>query len=234
METNSIQEQINGINKKLDIILEEMELQKRQRREIEDLKDDLMRVGNDLYKSAVIELEEVHDSLKTGDVLHLGKKLLRNVNTISHSIEQLESIKDFLQDVSPLSRESFIDFMNKLDEFDRKGYFLFMKELGKMADNVVTSFTPEDVKNLGDNIVTILNTIKNLTQPDMLNTINNAVQVYNKLDNEISENISILSLIKELNTPEMKKGLAIAIHFLKNIATNSQQDITKMNNAQSN
>ncbi|MCL4549941.1 MAG: hypothetical protein M1495_15385, partial [Bacteroidetes bacterium] len=116
----------------LDLILEEIELQRKHRREMEDLKDDLMRVGKDFYDTAVIELEAVHDHVNTKDILHLGKYLLRNVNTINRSIEQLESVKDFLVDVSPLVRQSVLDFMKTLDEIDRKGYFEFAKELSNI------------------------------------------------------------------------------------------------------
>ncbi|RKY90250.1 MAG: hypothetical protein DRQ01_09490, partial [Ignavibacteriae bacterium] len=149
MEDKSMQAQISEINRKLDLVLDEIELQKKHRREIDDLKDDLMRVGTDLYSTAVTELEEVHDHLQTGDILHLGKKLLRNVNTMNKMFDQLESAKDFLEDASPLVRESIIDFMAKMDEFDRKGYFQFFNELQNVMDNVVTSFTVEDVKALG-------------------------------------------------------------------------------------
>ncbi len=76
MEEIKTQNQIDEINRKLDLILEEIELQKKHRREMEDLKDDLFRVGKDLYETAVVELEEVHDHIQTGDILHLGKKLL--------------------------------------------------------------------------------------------------------------------------------------------------------------
>jgi hypothetical protein len=76
MENKNLQEQVFELNKKLDLVLEEIEHQKRSRREMDDLKDDLMRVGKDLYSTAVEELEEVHDHLNTGDLLHLGKKLL--------------------------------------------------------------------------------------------------------------------------------------------------------------
>ena len=75
MGDTKIQAQVNEINQKLDVILEEIELQKKHRREMDDLKNDLMRVSNDLYSTAVIELEEVHDYLQTGDIIHLGKKL---------------------------------------------------------------------------------------------------------------------------------------------------------------
>ncbi|GBD86174.1 hypothetical protein BMS3Abin03_00084 [bacterium BMS3Abin03] len=218
MEEKKIQSQINEINRKLDIVLEEIELQRKHRREIDDLKDDLMRVGNDLYATAVTELEDVHDYLETGDILHLGKKLLRNVKTMNKMFDQIESARDFLEDVSPLIRESIIDIMNKLDEYDRKGYFQFIKQSETIIENVITSFSPEDVKALGDNIVTILNTIKNLTQPDMLQAINNAVSVYKKLDIEIEDDVSYFQLFKTMNTPEMRKGIAFGIKFLKSLA----------------
>ncbi len=231
-----VQTQINEINRKLDIVLDEIEHQKKHRREMDDLKDDLMRVGTDLYSTAVAELEEVHDHLQTGDILHLGKKLLRNVNTMNKMFDQLESAKDFLEDASPLVRESLIDFMAKMDEFDRKGYFQFFKELQNVMDNVVTSFTVDDVKALGDNVVTILNTVKSLTQPDMLRSINNAVRVYNKLDIEIEKDVSYFQLFKRMSTPEMRNGIAFGIKFLKSLAEQqyTNQPIKQLNKAQSN
>ena len=40
-------------------------------------------------------------------------------------------------------------------------------------DQVVTSFTEEDVRQLGDNVVLILNTVKAMTQPEIMNMVNN-------------------------------------------------------------
>lgn len=228
MEQKNIQTQIDEINRKLDIIIEEIEFQKRHRREMDDLKDDLVRVGKDVYDTAVLELEEVHDHIKTGDILYLFKKLLRNINNITKTFEQLENLKDFIEDFGPVSRELVLDFMNILNEIDRKGYFEFARELSKISDNIVTSFSAEDVKSLGDNIVTILNTVKSLTQPDMLHAANNALSVYKNLDIEVAEKVTLFSLIKELNTPEVKRGLAFAIQFLKNISVqNNNKHITK-------
>lgn len=226
MEDNKMQDQVNEISKKLDIILEEIELQRKHRREMEDLKDDLMRVGKDVYQTTVEELDEVADHFKTGDMLHLGKKLLRNVNNISGMFDQLESMNDLLKDIAPISREIAIDFMARLDEFDRKGYFGFMREINRAMDNVVESFTAEDVRSLGDNVVTILNTVKNLTQPDMLQAMNNALSVYKKLDIEVDEKISYFTLIKRMNTPEMRRGIAFAIRFLKSLA---EKPVPKIN-----
>lgn len=230
MESQSIEIRIEEINKKLDFILEEIELQKKHRREMDDLKDDLMRVGKDIYDSAVVELEEVHDHLQTGDMLHLGKKLLRNVNNISKMFDQLESVRDFLGDTAPIFRQSTIDLMNLLDEFDKKGYFQFIKEVKGIADNIVNSFTSEDVKQLGDNIVTILNTVKNFTQPDMLEAINNAVSVYKNLNVEVEKDITLLHLIGELRKPEVKRGIAFSLNFLIKLSEANSNKAQHINN----
>ena len=224
------QEQVDDINRKLDVILEEIELQRRHRREMEDLKDDLMRVGKDVYATAVEELEEEHDHLQTGDVLHLVKRLLRNVRTMNQMLAQLESARDFVNDFGPVSREMFRDVMMKLDEYDRKGYFEFLGELQTVADKIVTSFSKEDVKNLGDNIVTILNTVKNLTQPDMLSTVNNAMSVYRNLDVEVEEKISMVDLLKELNSPQTKRSMVYALRLLQNLSQQQSPTAQKPHN----
>jgi uncharacterized protein YjgD (DUF1641 family) len=218
------QEQIDAVNRKLDLILEEMELQRRHRREMDDLKDDLMRVARDAYQSALVELEEVHDHLQTGDMLFFAKKLLRNITTLTRMFEQVEGMKDFFEDFAPISRELFIDAMHKLDEFDRKGYFAFLHQLSQGLDNIVTSFTPDDVRLLNENLVTILNTIKNLTQPDMLQAVNNAVAVYKHLDFDVREDPSLFALLRQINAPETRRGLALALRFLQNLSQQQPDD----------
>jgi uncharacterized protein YjgD (DUF1641 family) len=212
-----LQRQIDEINRKLDVILEEIELQRRHRREMEELKEDLMRVGNDLYQSAVVELQEVSDHMETGDVVHLLKRILRNVNNITRTVERLENAQDFMKDFTPISRELFIDAMGRLDELDRKGYFEFLGELARVGEAIVTNFSPEDVRRLGENIVAILETVKNLSQQDVLSTVNNALAVYRKINVDVPDEVSTWRLLKELNTPETRRGLAYLIRFQKSL-----------------
>lgn len=236
MENKDIQLQLDEINKKLDFILTEIDHQRKHRQEMEDLKDDLNRVAKDLYLTSLEELEQVHDYLRSGDILHLLKKLLRNINNLSKLFDQIENLRDFFKDFGPISKEMVIDLMYKLDELDRKGYFEFIKESQRIIDNIVTSFTVDDVKALGDNIVTILNTIKNFTQPDMLHAVNNALNVYKKLDIEVEEDISLIKLFKELNHPETKKALFFALQFLKSLSNVNGQNSneTQLTNSNSN
>ncbi len=223
MDEKTIQSKIDNLNDKIDIILQEIDLQRKQRQEIEDLKEDLLRVGVDMYETAVDELEEMHDQINTGDIFYLFKKLLRNVNNITKSLEQIENLKDFLSDFGPVSRQMTIDFMDKLDELDRKGYFDFFRELNRALDNIIKSFAVDDVKSLAEHSPIIIRTAKNLTEPALLNKINRTIETIKNSDINNKNDVSFFKLLSELNSKEVRNGLALAINILKIISSENQQ-----------
>ncbi len=218
MNEQHIQEQINMLNQKMDLVLDTLHQQNQKAESVEDLIADLQIVGKDMYDSAVVELENQRVELDIEEVKLLGIKLLHNVNNISEIITLFESSVDFVKDAAPLARESIIDLTHKLHEFEQKGYFEFFKESLKILDNVVANFSKEDVSLLADNIVTIVNTIKNLTQPEMMQSIQNALKVYQSLEIKNAPEISVFKLIRELNKPDMKKAMGFMVMFMKNIS----------------
>lgn len=217
MATQNLELQLQTIDKKLDLISEELAVVRRQREELNELKQDLTIIAKDVFNTAIVELEDIAPFVQTGDFLHFIKKILQNTRNITMVMTKFESALDFFEDAKPISKELFNDALEKLDQLDQKGYFQFITELMNVADRVVEHFSEEDVKMLGDNIITILETIKSLTQPDMLTALNNAVSIYQSLDPKDAPQYSIWKVMRELNTPEMKKGIGFVITFLKKI-----------------
>ena len=218
MNNIELEKRLDDINRKLDVLTAQMAQAERSRREWQELKDDLSRIGAEVFQTAVTELDEISHHFDAGDLLHLLKKLLRNTRNLSKLLDQMESAADFVMDAAPLGKQAFLELLNTLNELERKGYFAFFKELLHVGDRIVTTFSVEDVKALGENITTILMTIKSLTQPDMLTAVNNAVMVYKNLDIHVDEKISYWDLLKDARTPEMKRSLAFGIQLLKNLA----------------
>lgn len=217
MATQNLELQLQSIDKKLDLISEELAVVRRQREELNELKQDLTIIAKDVFNTAIVELEDIAPFVQTGDFLHLIKKILQNTRNITRVMTKFESALDFFEDAKPISKELFNDALEKLDELDQKGYFQFIKELMNVADRVVEHFSEEDVKVLGDNVITILETVKGLTQSDMLTALNNAVSIYQSIDPKDAPQYSIWKVMRELNTPEMKKGIGFVITFLKKI-----------------
>ncbi len=218
MEQQALEKQLADIQAKLDFITAQMEAQQRKQQEMEELKQDLIHIGKDAFNSAVVQLEEVSPYFDTDDLVYLVKKLLRNTRNLIHLMDQMENAADFFRDAKPLSIAAFHELLTTLDTLDRKGYFEFMKEAFKIVDTVVTSFTVDDVRMLRENITSILLTVKNLTQPDMLSTLNNAVGFYKKMDIDVEKDATYVKIFKELRDPEVKRGLIFMLEFVKNMA----------------
>ncbi len=208
------------LHKKIDFLTEQVMQTQRRQREMEELRQDLTPVINDVFKTAVEELDQVAPYFSYEDLIFLIKKLLRNVRNLTAMFDQMESARDFLRDATPLSKEVFQTTLEKLDEMERKGYFAFFAAALDIVDKVVTSFTEEDVRQLGDNIVLIINTIKQLTQPEMLTTVHNALNVYRNINVTPPEKMSLFGLMKEVNSPEVRKALSTGLAMLKNISQN--------------
>ena len=223
MAKDNIQEQINEINRKLDIVLEEVMAQRETRQSVEDLTTDVAVVGKDVFKSTVTELDNAGVELDGEAVKQLMLKLVRNVDTINEMFEMMESANDLVKDVSPVLHQMGLDGIHLMNEFEQKGYFDFTKASMKIIDNIVTHFSVDDVKLLADNIVTILETVKNLTQPDMLKAINSGLVVYKSIEIDNVEEYSIWKAMKAMNSKEMKKGIGFMITFLQNIAKETEK-----------
>jgi uncharacterized protein YjgD (DUF1641 family) len=222
MTDQNLELQLQSIDQKLDLIFEELAVVRRQREELNELKQDLTIIAKDLFSTAIDEFEDIAPFVQTGDFLHLLKKILQNTQNITMVMTKFESGLDFFADAKPVGKELFNDTLGKLNEIDQKGYFQFIKELLNVADRVVDHFPEEDVKLLGDNIISILETVKELTQPEMLTAINNAVGIYKNLDPKDIPQYSIWKVIREINTPEIKRGIGFVITFLKKITAEQE------------
>ena len=218
MADKEIQNQIDEINAKLDEILVCATQQRLRSERLDDLMSDISIISRDAFTSTVAELDKQGIELNVDEIKYLVFKLIKNIDKFNSVISTFESAYDLMNDLGPVAREVIIDFINKLHELEQKGYFEFFRVMGKIFDNIITYYSVDDVRLLADNIVTIMDTIKNLTQPEMLQAMNNAVYVYQKLDVDNIPEYSMWKAMKEMRTPEMKKGIGFMITFLKNLS----------------
>jgi len=218
MEDKNIQLQIDALDKKLDLILGYVHQQKLQSNMVEDLIGDLSIIGKDAYDSTVQELDNRQVELDPSELTGLAVSFLRNIGNIKTVMDTLEMAVDLGKEVGPIANEVIIDFTKQMHSLEQKGYFDFITEIGPVIDNVVKGFGPQDIKELANNIVPILAIIKEMTQPEVLNTVQNAMKAFNSMETESVPSYSIWKLMREMNSPEMKKALGYGITFMKNVS----------------
>jgi len=226
MENKQLEQQILEMNQKLDVLTQYIQEQQRRQREWQELRDDMTLIGKDIFQTTVQELDEVAHHFDTNDLLYLLKKLLRNTRNLSKIMDQLESAVDFVNDATPLGKQVVSEVMDNLTELEKKGYFEFGKEALKIVDTIVTTFTLDDIRLLRENIAAIIITFRNMTQPEMLGSMNNALNFFQKMDVQVDKKIGYWQLMKQMQDPEFKRGISFMINFMKNmVRTNGDVEL---------
>ena len=209
--------QVARLGEQMEFLADEAYAARRRRIEMEDLQTDLMPNVRDVYDVTVSQLEEIQAYVQLEDVLHLLKRLARNTCSINDLLDQLESLQDLWHDLSPLTKEMFTQAVTVLDDLERKGYFGFARQGLYVADQIVTAFGEDDVRLLGDNVVTILNTVKALTQPEMMNLVNNLTAGYHEADGQDLPT-GFMGLMNQMRDPQVRRGLALTMAMLKRVS----------------
>lgn len=225
MEEKALQIQIAELNQKVDLLLDYVNQQRLKTNQLEDLVSDLSIVGKDIYDTAVEEFDKRMIELDPDQVTALVLRILRNIDNMNNFLEIFESVNDFLADASPIVNEVIIDFSKKLDEFDKKGYFEFLNETGRIIDKVVTHYSPDDLRQLSDNIITVLDTLKEVSDPVVMNAVSNSLKAYKNIDMNNIPEYSVFKVMKEINKPEIKQALGFFMTFLKSLSAVTNKKI---------
>ncbi|MBE9474056.1 MAG: hypothetical protein IMY85_04135, partial [Chloroflexi bacterium] len=166
-----LNQKIDALSAQVAFLTEQAKIAERQRADRAELVRDLTPIANEAFRLSVEQLDEIQEYIELSDLLRLVKRVVRNGRNFEKMLNQLESLMDLVETVGPLADEAFGKAVEELTELERKGYFGFARGGMQIMDNVVTSFSEEDVNRLGDNVVLILNTVKEMTQPEIMNFV---------------------------------------------------------------
>lgn len=212
---------IGVLGAQVNYLMERAEVNRRRQQTWDDLFEDLTPIVNDVYQVAETQLEEMQQFVTLDDVMELAKRLARNTRNLNDMLDTLESAQDFIRDAAPLTKDMMTEATTQLGELERKGYFGFARQGMYVMDQIVTSFNEDDVKQLGDNVVLILNTVKALTQPEMMTMLNNLTQGFHDAESEAQAgqlDIGMFGLLKQMRDPEVRRGLAITLETLRRVS----------------
>ena len=209
---------------KMDYLTEQFEEQRRRQEELKELQNDLIPIVNHMFKLSIDELAEIGNEFELEDLLFLVKRLLRDTHLLLNMLDQLESLAALSADVEKLIQPIFNNTVHSLDELEQKGYFAFARGLGYITERITDEFDENDVRELGDNIVIILNTVRNMTQPQIMNIANNMVE---RIEAPVEENVSIWQLFREFRDPQVRKGLARMLTVVRTFADDAENTDTK-------
>jgi uncharacterized protein YjgD (DUF1641 family) len=209
------------LTQKLDLLAaqvayltEQAQIAARAREERQELFDTLMPIASDGMRLLENELEDVQAYLNPQDLIRLMKKAVRNLAIFDALLDQMSSVNDLIGIGAQISKEGVDKASEVFGELEQKGYFQFARSGARMVDNIVTSFSPADADRLGDNIVLILNTVKDMTQPEIMTFVRNTLSTAER-EIEKPVDISYGALLSQMRDPAVRRGLALTLRVLR-------------------
>jgi len=148
MADTAIQEQINEINRKLDLVLQEVNAQRLKREEVQDLVSDLSIISEDVFTNTVTTLDNAGVEMDYDALSNLLIRFVRNIGTFNDMFETLESAADLVKDLGPIVNQVGFDAIDKMAELEKKGYITFITEITKVMDAVVHTYNDMDAKDV--------------------------------------------------------------------------------------
>jgi uncharacterized protein YjgD (DUF1641 family) len=213
------------LHEKIDYLTDQFKAQQRQREAFDELKQDLIPITNHMIKLTIDELEEIGTDFELEDLLVLMKRFLRNTHLWMDLLDRVEATMDLAAEASILGKQAFANTIETLDQLERDGYFAFARGGSYILERIVSEFSEEDVRALGDNIVTILTTVRNMTQPEVLALANNAVESMRGPTTDNGKPPSTLSLLKQLSDPKVRIGLSKMLTLVSSLAEENAGEI---------
>ena len=161
-------------------------------------------------------------------MLRLLRRIFRNTNNIEDGMAKYESVMELISDVGPLTSDAFTKLLETLEDYESRGYFEFVGAGLGVVDEIVTSYSREDVEALGDNVVHMLEIVKDLTQPEMLAVAERLLDVVQRQAQvaalEPEDPPSLFALAGKMRDPEVRMGLARALNTFKAVSA-SETDV---------
>ena len=160
------------------------------------------------------------DHCDFGQVASLAHALVRDAATLEAWIGPLRILSALADELGPLAAPATASLNARLQQLDERGYFSFVREAVGVVDTVVASFTDEDVKLLGDNIVLILQTIKQMTQPEVMSLLGRTAVTLQEVESgDRLRAPSSLALLRQMRDPLVRRGLLPVLATLRTIGT---------------
>lgn len=169
---------------------------------------DVMDLANNMDDGAATEL--------VAQLRAMNEKLDRIDGALDALQTRVEGLEDLREDLWPMIHGASHQITKKLHEMEQNGTLGFVSEGVKMAEVVATSFTEEDVRLLGQNVVHILKTVRNLTQPEVLDVADRAAVALKDTGAQPEKKVG---LFRALRDPEVRRGMTLMLSVMRELGT---------------
>lgn len=215
----TVEERLGRLADRVDELVEEMRHQRELRERMTELVHDLSPVTSQAMAGLTKELEALRDVLTTEDLVRLARSLARALPAIEGLVAQAGPLRELAGDAVGLAGPVMAGLTDRLQALEERGYFAFARQGLGVVDRIVTTYGEDDIRALADNVVLILDTVKEMTQPEVMGLLSRTMHVVQEA--EPAEPPSLFALLKEMRDPQVRRGIARMLTMLRSVGTDS-------------
>lgn len=149
-----------------------------------------------------------------GDAV-LSRRLDVIEEQLAYLVKRQRKQEELFAEMTPIAREVLNTATERFGELEKEGAIAFAKELLVVTRKVVQHYGPEDVRQFGDAVVKILDTVRALTQPEVLAIADQASVVLQNADQ--AEPIGIMGMVRASRNEDVQKGMAVMMEVLRHV-----------------
>lgn len=158
---------------------------------------------------------DAHRLPHVATIATLDAKLDDLTKQIAYLAERQRKNEVLVAEMMPIAKLVMATATTRLDALEKQGYFAFGKELVKVGERIVTGFTPSDVEKLGEAVVGILETVRAMTQPEVLQIAGEAAEAIQHT--EQTEPIGLLGMVRATRDDDVQKGMAVLMDLMRHV-----------------
>ncbi|MFC1788956.1 DUF1641 domain-containing protein [Thermodesulfobacteriota bacterium] len=182
---------------------------------LNELREDMIPLSNQAVQLLINELQDVEAGFELEDLFHLVKQLLRSTRSIIFGLKQMVGFVEFMKDMEPLLKQAVPQMINYLDDLEQRGVLRIIQAMMGVRAKVAAAYTPEDIDQIGDGMVSLLGLGKKLTDPKLLTFLEKAVEIPAAVDLSASKKVGPWGLVSASSNDEVKEGLGVLIELTK-------------------
>lgn len=208
-----LEDRIAEIDRKLDYLVEEIASLRRLRNSAEDLAADLSLVGKSAMRDAVEAFGTA--DLRPQEMVGLVKAVMANAELLHAAMQQLQSAADFIQDAQPILRDAMMKAIAAGENLSRKGYLDAAAASMRVAGSMIEAHSAEDWKQVEQSVPQLVGFLRELTKPEVLEALEAIIFGFGRVQATMNVDKSTLTLVRDLNSVEARRGISVLVEFLK-------------------
>ncbi|MBI4796991.1 MAG: DUF1641 domain-containing protein [Deltaproteobacteria bacterium] len=200
---------------RLESIEGELQFLRKSSESAAELRKDLAPLFNSAFRILMEELGDVEFGFQLEDFFVLLKRGLRSIRNITYALEQLENLIDLWNAMEPMLKSTVPNLIDYLDNLERKGVFRTYKAMLEVRAKVAAHYGPEEITDMGDGFVLFLGFLKKLSNPEMIQFLNQLLDIPLELRLEEVKPLGPLGALAGLGSKEVRQGLGVMLELTK-------------------